>query len=333
MFTKESFGHSAIGMLNIALPLTLGFILHNYWLGVMGAFGTLLFMYYVPSNEEKTFSQNILVSLIGIISFPISAVMSTIPWLSLLWIGILAYIIQYALTGNKFIGPGAFFLMIINSMLSSLHHYPFHQVLAMSFFTYIGIFTSLMFSMLEPILLRQPHTFKLNFDFQTGDLQIATKSLIYGIFTFLANFIGFNLHLPNYYWLLIGAMAVLQAENVIHARTRQIQYVIGSIVGCTLSLLAYMYIHDRMTLAILAIICIGIICITINRSYMVGNFFTTPVALLLFKSAVPNLSDNLIGFRIMSLVIGTVIGLIGILYFDHLMKKEVITNMLKDSLD
>lgn len=334
MFTKASFAHAGFGMLNIAFPLIIGFLLHNNWLGVMGAFGTLLFMYYVPANAEKTFSQMILVSFIGVISFPISAVMSTVPWLSLLWIGLLAYVVQYVLTGNKFIGPGAFFLMIINGMLSSLHRYPFEQVITMSMWAYIGVATSLILGILEALIMREEHfTFKLHFNFQAADLQIATKSLIYGVFGFIANFIGFSLYFPNYYWMLIGSVAVLQAENIIHARQRQMQYVGGAIIGCALSLLAYLYIHDELILAILAILCLGIICITISHNYMIGNFFTTPVALLLFKCAVPTLPDSLVGFRIISLVIGTVIGLLGILYFDHLMKKQKVTTMLEDSLD
>lgn len=334
MFTKAGFAHAGFGMLNIALPLLIGILLHNYWLGVMGALGTLLFMYYVPSNGPKTFTQMVFIVIIGLVSFPISALVSTTPWLSLLWIGFLAYCVQYILTCNKFVGPGAFFIMIINGMLASLHHYPLHHVLQLAIFAYLGILTSLFFSILEPLIMHEEQfTLKLYFNFQTADLQITTKSLIYGIFAFIANFIGYGLNLPNYYWVLIGAVAVLQAENIIHARQRQIQYISGSIVGCILSLVAYVYIQDRIVLACLAVLCIGTICLTISHNYLIGNFFTTPVALLLLKCAMPALPDSLVGFRIFALILGTIIGLLGILYFDHLMKKQTVTTMLTDSLD
>lgn len=329
MFAKNNLIHACFGMLNIALPLIIGMVCHNIWFGVMGAFGSLVFMYYVPINKERTFTQMIMVTVIAVISFPLSALTTAIPWLSLLWIGVLAYLIQYALTGNHLIGPGAFFLMMINGMLATLHQFPLTFVLELAVYAIFGAILSLIFSILEPKLTHQPLSFKIQFAFENNNLQIATKSLIYAIFAFIAYFIGYNLHFPNYYWVLVGAISVLQGESIVHARKRQLDYVLAAIVGCVLAWLIYETITNQVILAIIAILLLGIICLTINRSYLIGNFFTTPIALILFKLALPKSDSSLIEFRLLAIIIGTTIGLAGILFFDHLMKKQKTVN-LKD---
>lgn len=54
------------------------------------------------------------------------------------------------------------------------------------------------------------------------------------------------------------------------------------------------------------------------KSYLIGNFFTTPIALILFKIVRPDLGTELIETRILAILIGTVIGLLGIWYYDSL---------------
>lgn len=322
MFSKASLAHAGFGMLNIAIPLIIGMTIHNYWLGVMGAFGSLIFMYYVPVNRERTFTQMVLVTGISIVSFPISALSSSIPWISVLWIGLLAYLIQYTLTSGKFIGPGAFFLMMINGMIASLNRFPLHFTLMLAVYAIIGALLSFLFSIIEPKLMGQPLSMQLNLTFEADNLQIAVKSLVYAIFAFIAYFIGYSLHLPNYYWFLVGAISVLQGENFVHARKRQFDYVIAAIVGCLFAWVVYEVVGNPIILAIIAILLLGVICLTINRNYMIGNFFTTPIALILFKLALPHISNSLIEFRLLAIVVGTTIGLLGIIYFDHLMKKQ-----------
>lgn len=329
MFSKASLVHAGFGMLNIAIPLFIGMAIHNYWLGVMGAFGSLIFMYYVPVNRERTFTQMVLVTGISIISFPISALTASVPWISVLWIGLLAYLIQYTLTSGKFIGPGAFFLMMINGMLATLHRFPMHFTLMLAVYAIIGAVLSFIFSIIEPKLMGQPLSFNLDLNFEADNLQIAVKSLVYAIFAFIAYFVGYSFHLPNYYWFLVGAISVLQGENFVHARKRQFDYVVAAIVGCLFAWGVYEVVSEPIVLSVIAIILLGIICLTINRNYMIGNFFTTPIALILFKLALPNISNSLIEFRLLAIVVGTTIGLLGILYFDHLMKKQKTLN-LKD---
>lgn len=322
MFSKASLAHAGFGMLNIALPLVIGMVLHNYWFGVMGAFGSLIFMYYVPVNREQTFNHMAIVTAIAVVSFPISALTAALPWISLIWIGVLAYFIQYTLNGFHFIGPGAFFLMMINGMLASLHRFPLKMVLMLAVYAIIGALLSFLFSIIEPKVMRQPLAFKVALPKIDKDLQLAVKSLVYAIFAFIAYFIGYSLHLPNYYWFLVGAISVLQGENFVHARKRQFDYVVAAIVGCLFAWVIYETISNPIILGILAIVLLGIICLTINRNYMVGNFFTTPIALILFKMVIPGLSNSLIEFRLLAIIVGTSVGLIGILFFDHLMKKQ-----------
>lgn len=57
------------------------------------------------------------------------------------------------------------------------------------------------------------------------------------------------------------------------------------------------------------------------KSYLVGNFFTTPIALILFKIVRPDLGNELIETRILAILIDTILGLLGVWYYDVLNKK------------
>lgn len=56
-------------------------------------------------------------------------------------------------------------------------------------------------------------------------------------------------------------------------------------------------------------------------SYLFGNFFTTPIALILFKIFNPNQSTSLIYIRITDIIIGTCIGSLGLLVFEYVQSR------------
>jgi len=313
--------HTFLGMLSMAIPLILGQLFHNNWLSVMACFGALLLMNYVPANQEKTIDQIILIDLLALTSFLISIILAAIPWVGLVWIGVLAFTVQYLMAINHYVGPGGFFLLMINGMLTSLSALPFKQRFMLVVFALIGTLISALLILFENYRYEKYPINPTNIRWFAHNRQVTIKALNYASFAFIAYYCGYNLHLPNYYWVLVAAITVLQSENVATAKQRQQHYVLAAIIGCTASLAIYLTIDSVLILSVLAVVLMGLICFTMPKSYLLGNFFTTPIALILFKLLKPESGLVLVRSRILSILLGTLIGVIGIMLYEYQTKQ------------
>ncbi|MCX7578722.1 FUSC family protein [Leuconostoc falkenbergense] len=316
--------HAFLGMSSMAISLLIGGFFNNQWLGVMSCFGALTLMYYVPANQHKTISQLLIVDVISILALPISALLAG-SMFAILWIGMLAFISQYILTKEKMFGPQAFFILMINGMLSSLGQISIITRLLFALYIILGAVIATVFALIENWCYEKyAITFRLDREKLTYNIE-SMRAINYSIFAMLAYFIGVQSHLNNYYWLLVSAITILQAENIPTARHRQYHYVLAGIVGCIFALLIYTTIHQKILLMIIAVILMGIICFAMPKSYLIGNFFTTPIALILFKLVRPELGTNLIITRLIAILIGTSIGIVGVIAFDIILRQQKLT--------
>ena len=331
-FTNRNYIHTIYGVLTMVVAFLIAIIFRNYWIGVMGSFGSLLFMYYVPANKDKTMTQLFLVSSISCISFPISACLSKTQWLTFIWIALLTYIVQYLMSVNGYIGPGLFFVLMINGMIASLSHLPLLNALFLSLYAVLGVVIAVVFAMIEN---RQFERYQINLRdiiYKTQDIQPSIRALMTSVFAFLAYFIGYHLKLNNYYWILVSALTILQSENVIVARKRQIAYIGAGIIGTLIAFVIYSLVNTPIVLIGLSFVFMALISLYMPKSYLVGNFFTTPIALILFKIVRPEMGNTLIKTRILAIFVGTIIGLIGVLYYDYIMNKNwPIANKIEES--
>lgn len=190
----------------------------------MASFGSLLFMYYVPANKKETINYLYLIIILGISSFTISLFAAQIPWVSVLWIGIISLILNYLILHTGFKGPGVFFLLMINGMLPSLGALPFNLHLKLMFYAIVGVILVLLWIAIEnqmyekyPMSLKR---FKVDF-IRPENNDLVLKALINANFIFIAYYVGFSLHLANYYWVLVGATTILQEETLKPALKKQ----------------------------------------------------------------------------------------------------------------
>lgn len=320
-FNKRQYVHAGFGILTILCPFLMATLANNNWLGVMGCFGALIFMYYIPVNREHTMNHLLLAVGISTISFPISAFMSRIEWVGILWIAFLAFIVQYIMNANDYIGPGVFFILMINGMITSLHQMPIYHILLLSVFAIAGTYISFLVASIENKMYEKNRLMITQIKISNSSLDGNVKALIIGLFSLIAYFIGYSLHVNNYYWILVSALTILQSEDITTARKRQLEYIGAGLIGTLIAFIVYSYVNSIVFLALLSMFFMGLICLYMPKSYLIGNFFTTPIALILFKIVRPDLGDSLIEARILAIVIGTIIGLLGIWYYDSLAKK------------
>lgn len=99
---------------NIALitPIILGLIAHNIRLGIFGAFGALVYNYYVPQENKKGLVYFGLMGTIAFVGFLISLLINIIPWVTPIFICILGGLTLFINKRWNIIGPVPFFMMI-----------------------------------------------------------------------------------------------------------------------------------------------------------------------------------------------------------------------------
>ncbi|WP_056943059.1 FUSC family protein [Secundilactobacillus kimchicus] len=301
---------------NIALiaPIILGLIAHNIQLGVFGAFGALVYNYYVPQENKKGLVYFGLMGTIAFVGFFIGLLINIIPWVTPIFICTLGGLTLFINKRWNIIGPGPFFIMMIGSMAGTQAFVSFQRIETVSWYLLIGILSAAASALAAECCLHVFHgTFipeqsRFNNDSFLDVLMLL--SIGYAIAIFLAFYIGKNLQLFNYYWIVVACAAVMKAENSKHAFTRFHQYVIGAAVGCGLSFVL-MSLPLNLTTHVVTIVLLNtLIYWQINKNYLVGNFFTTPLALLLFKLLIPQLNNDAIIARLVAVVIGTTLGLL-----------------------
>lgn len=305
--------NASFGSFTILVSFLIGFIFENVWLSVMMSFGALIFLYYVPTNKENTFKQLYIVFFICLISFFISAISSQLIWISFIWIGILAFVLNYLLSIIPFKGPGIFFILMINAMIAGLSNFTMEDRLLYSSFATLGVVLAIIFGIIENYIFDQYPIKYASVSFKKIDSNLLSRSLFNSIFIFTSYYIAYNIHLPNFYWVLVGTTTILQAEHFKKAYKKQVDYILACLFGSILSLLLYVFVVDIIWIAIISSILFGLICYIMPKSYLLGNIFTTPIALLLFKATDVSIDNTLIFARFLDLLIGTSIGLIGIL--------------------
>ena len=206
-------------------------------------------------------------------------------------------------------------------MITSLHHMPINQTVILSIFAIFGTYIALFLAFIENTMYEKNKLSINTIKILNHSLDGNIKALIIGVFSLIAYFIGYNLHLNNYYWILVSALTILQSENISTAKKRQLEYILAGLIGTVISFIIYSYVSYVPFLILLAMLFMGLICLYMPKSYLVGNFFTTPIALILFKIVRPDLGNELIETRILAILIDTILGLLGVWYYDVLNKK------------
>lgn len=215
------------------------------------------------------------------------------------------------------------------SCIAGVHSYVNLQTTFISvLFSIVGCLISISLAFINDWLLDYLHypkiednttKFKLSVDYIP--IEILFKTFFYGILVFLTFYVGENLKLFNYYWIVLSCASILQAESMSHAIKRHQHYLLGTIVGCLISyLLLSLPLNFFMTIVAL-IIFHSLIYWKIRTNFLVGSFFTTPMAILVIKLNYSTLDSQAIWARFIAIVIGTSIAIMSIYFFNYLKAK------------
>ncbi|MCM3767565.1 FUSC family protein [Neobacillus niacini] len=139
-------------------------------------------------------------------------------------------------------------------------------------------------------------------------------SLRFGLMTIIAAIIAFQLELTRSYWVPLSCVAVMSGATIVATFHRAIQRGIGTVIGIIIASLILTLEPSGYIIVLFILILTFITELFIVKNYGLAALFFTPNALLMAEStsAVHFSFAYFASARILDVIIGSVIGLIGV---------------------
>ncbi|MEI5994676.1 FUSC family protein [Candidatus Enterococcus mansonii] len=297
----------------MAVPLFIGYFSNNLLIGSFGSLGIFTFLYYqtLPLKELL-----IHLSAVGAFLFcgNLIGVLSThIPWMIPIAIALVSFFARIIFRLYKIAKPGAFFIVMVTAMGSGTK-IPLAHIPIMMSYVLLGIVTSLVVAVVLYLVEGETAIPQKKISLQERlytDPAALLDALHYAAILFLATYISQSLHLTNAYWMVVSCAAVLQGDNLRAIMQRNVQRIFGTMIGLLIA--AFLLNISFTSLETILLICFFFIMVEffIKRNYTIANCFTTPMSLLLANLARPQYLVSLLNYRLIGIVLGSLLGLLG----------------------
>lgn len=321
----------------MAIPLFIGYFSNNLLIGSFGSLGIFTFLYYQALPLKQLLSRLSAVGLFLLLGNFVGVLSSHVPWLIPIAISLIAFSARILFRLYGIAKPGAFFVVMVTAMGSGTT-LPLKQVPITMSYVLLGIITALLVATIihfierETIVTVPNKKISLQERLYT-DPAALLDALHYAGILFLATYISQSLHLSNAYWMIVSCAAVLQGDNLRAIMHRNIQRIFGTLIGLLIA--AFVLSFSFTSLQTIVLICLFFVTVEffIKRNYTVANFFTTPMSLLLANLARHQYTISLLSYRLIGIVLGSLLGLLGAYIFTTCLRFYNRAYQLDENLD
>ncbi|MCL0311550.1 FUSC family protein [Apilactobacillus xinyiensis] len=298
--------------------------------GTFIALGALFFYYYLPQTNHMGIKTICLCGLVGLFSFLLISTTSFLPWLTPLLLSLICSVFYFYNKLWNLKNPGPFLLVMIACFAGVNNALNPYIIIKSLLFIVLGIIIALSLVLVNEFIF-DFFGFEKSID-KTKPMKIRIsripsnllmRSFFYGFAIFLSFYISKSLNLFHFYWAVMACSAVLQAESMPTIFKRHRIYLISTMVGCLISYLVLMMPLSLITTMGLILIFNSLIYWKMATNYLVGNFFTTPMAILFAKLSSPVINDTSILSRLIAIIIGTTIAFITVYIVSYLKNRLV----------
>ncbi|WP_455538897.1 FUSC family protein [Terrisporobacter sp.] len=159
------------------------------------------------------------------------------------------------------------------------------------------------------------------------DSIVLVNAIRYGIVLMFSALVAYELKIPKSSWITLSCAAVMSGSTVMSTFYRSIQRFVGTILGVVIVMCIYYMNPHSYSIALFNMALTMLTEFFIAKNYAIGAMFFTANAILIAEasSGIYTLS-NLVSARIISIVIGCVIGFLG----TYLMGRKSASSRLKE---
>lgn len=306
--------------LNIAIPMSIGSISGNMKFGTLGALGTFAFLSFTPLPLPKL-AKRILKAGLGIMGgFYLGLLSTLVPWTIPIVISLVSLIGFLVVRTLQIPNPGAFFVIMVTSMGTGMR-LPFSEMLPAVGYVGIGVLTSILMACLTGYINahyfhRPVNSSEISYKERINhaiehDSVLLLSSIHHAGIIFFATYLSQELGFGNPYWVTISTVAVLAGQEIRVIFHRNLQRILGGLVGLLIGF--FLLSLNLGIVPVIILIVFLTLCVEycMVRNYGVANFFTNPVSLLLAQLSSGLFVNDLVQYRLLGLVVGSIIGFVG----------------------
>lgn len=302
-----------LATLCVGVPLLTGFYFNKLDYGILSSIGGLVILYLPLTSVANRMITLITCSFGLLVSLAIGICFSFNPFISSMILGLFSIGINWITNYFDMKSPKSFFFIMLASIACCM---PFNLAtiptrigliaLGTMFACILAFFYSLF------IVKKYPPQKEISTIKKSNYANLIESSII-GIFIGISLLIGNILHLDNPYWLPISCASVIQGVSLRHIWQRSIQRIVGTYLGLGLTGLLLLFNLTPLSICISILILQFIIEILVVRHYGLAVIFITPMTLFLAEAshAMTTNPNNLLAARLIDIVLGSLIGMIG----------------------
>ena len=313
------------------LPLLIGAYFNRLAYGLVGSIGGLVFL-YLPNTPMHHRMVQVMACAFGLAaSYCFGLLCHFVPQLM---VPVLVFIAILVTMITRYFGlgpPGSLFFVMAASIGAFTPVKAFDVPLMvglMAMGSIVACLTAFFYSLLV-LRLREPAAVEPlpepTFDFVVFD------SIVIGAFVGIALALAQALQLDKPYWVPVSCLAVIQGSSLRAVWNKQLQRIIGTVLGLVVAWALLKLPMDKWTISIAIMALTFIIEFTIVRHYALATIFITPLTILLAEAATLGNAPvwPLIEARFFDTVLGCLVGLIGGACLHSLGFRRVAGKMIK----
>jgi len=295
------------------LPLMIGYSIDRLDYGILACLGGLVIL-YLPSTKLDNRMVTLLLCAFGfILSFTIGIIFSFNPYISAVILGLFAFGVNWVTNYFKLGPPGSFFFIMLASLAICM---PFDliSIPTKTGLIALGTIFSCVFALFYSLYITKKHSDKLHTQLPIKRKYInLAESIIMGCFIGISLLIGRIFELENPYWVPISCAAIMQGGNITHVWQRSFHRIAGTTIGIGLTWFLLQFDLNSLSICIAILILQFIIEMLVVRHYALAVMFITPLTFFLAElgSAIGVNHNQLISARLVDIIIGSLIGVIG----------------------
>lgn len=302
-----------LALLCTGLPLLLGYYIGRVDYGVIACLGGLVIL-YLPSTTLKNRMITLLLCAFGfVLSFMVGIVFSFGVYLSVFVLGVFAFGINWVTNYFRLRPPGSFFFIMLASLAICM---PFDLINIPTKIGLIalGVMFACVFALFYSLYItKKQANVPAKQTFAKSEYANLAESAIIGFFIGASLLVGRFFELDNPYWVPISCAAIMQGANVSHVWQRSVHRIAGTAIGMGLVWLFLRFDLSLLNICIIILVLQFIIEMLVVRHYALAVIFITPLTFFLAElgSGVPVQYNQVVSTRMIDIIIGSLIGLLG----------------------
>lgn len=299
----------------------------------MGVVSSLAGMVFLYTLKTPLYHRMVVLMVCGygmIVSFMLGAFCHLFTPLLPLMLGVITTIATMVVRFYKLPAPGNFFFVMTATLAAFMPPSTAHLLSLVGYFalgTMWACLVAFLYSLSVMKFITPRPVPKHEYD---GFEVVILDSIILGIFVgfsvFLASLVGFD----RPYWVPISTLAILQGMTLKSKWTRQIQRIIGTILGVVLAYFLLSLKLKNFEIALVMGVLAFLIEFCMSKNYGLATIFITPMTVYMaeISGVISGDAETLITARVADIAFGSVVGFVGGVCLHSLRFRAVLKRIL-----